>query len=50
MLSTNSELPARLTAPASGLFLEQVRYDADPTPGRSISPAPCGSWELDLGR
>ena len=49
MLSTNSELPARLTAPASGLFLEQVRYDADPTPRRSISPAPCGSWELDLG-
>ena len=49
MLSTNSELPARLTAPASGLFLEQVRYDADPTPGRSISPAPCGSWELISG-
>jgi tRNA pseudouridine38-40 synthase len=30
MLSTDSELPARLTAPASGLFLEQVRYDGDP--------------------
>ena len=29
MLSTSSELPARLTAPASGLFLEQVRYDGD---------------------
>ena len=29
MLSTDSELPARLTAPASGLFLEQVRYDGD---------------------
>jgi tRNA pseudouridine38-40 synthase len=30
MLSTDSELPARLTAPASGLFLEQVHYDGDP--------------------
>lgn len=30
MLSSDSELPARLTAPASGLFLEQVRYDGDP--------------------
>jgi tRNA pseudouridine38-40 synthase len=36
MLSTDSELPARLTAPASGLFLEQVRYDGDSTPRRSI--------------
>jgi tRNA pseudouridine38-40 synthase len=32
MLSTDSELPARLTAPASGLLLEQVRYEGDPTP------------------
>ena len=30
MLSTDSELPARLTAPASGLFLARVRYDGDP--------------------
>jgi tRNA pseudouridine38-40 synthase len=30
MLSSESELPARLTAPASGLFLERVRYDGDP--------------------
>jgi tRNA pseudouridine38-40 synthase len=30
MLSTDSEVPARLTAPASGLFLERVRYDGDP--------------------
>jgi len=29
MLSTPSELPARLTAPASGLFLEQVRYEGE---------------------
>jgi tRNA pseudouridine38-40 synthase len=29
-LSTRSELPARLTAPAAGLFLERVYYDGDP--------------------
>jgi len=29
LLQTPSELPARLTAPASGLFLEQVRYEGD---------------------
>ena len=30
MLKTSSELPARLTAPASGLFLERVYYEGDP--------------------
>ncbi len=30
MLSSDSDVPARLTAPASGLFLEQVRYEGDP--------------------
>ena len=30
LLSERSELPARLTAPASGLFLERVRYEGDP--------------------
>lgn len=29
MLTTPSDLPARFTAPASGLFLEQVRYEED---------------------
>jgi len=29
MLVTRSEMPARLTAPASGLFLERVYYDGD---------------------
>ena len=29
LLSTDSELPARLTAPASGLFLERVFYEGD---------------------
>jgi tRNA pseudouridine38-40 synthase len=30
MLETRSDLPARLTAPASGLFLERVYYEGDP--------------------
>ena len=30
MLSSDTEAPAKLTAPASGLFLEQVRYEGDP--------------------
>lgn len=30
MLRTSSGLPARLTAPASGLFLERVYYEGDP--------------------
>jgi tRNA pseudouridine38-40 synthase len=30
LLSSASELPARLTAPASGLFLERVYYPGDP--------------------
>jgi tRNA pseudouridine38-40 synthase len=29
LLSTPSDLPARLTAPAAGLFLESVRYEGD---------------------
>src|SRR5688500_14588047 len=30
LLSSPSDLPARLTAPASGLFLERVYYPGDP--------------------
>lgn len=30
MLRTRSEMPARLTAPAAGLFLERVFYEGDP--------------------
>jgi tRNA pseudouridine38-40 synthase len=37
MLSADSDLPARLTAPASGLFLEQVRYEGDPL---EVTPTP----------
>ena len=29
MLSETSALPARLTAPAAGLFLERVYYEGD---------------------
>jgi tRNA pseudouridine38-40 synthase len=36
-LSEPSSVPARLTAPASGLFLERVFYDGDP---RDVAPAP----------
>ncbi|HLG59520.1 MAG TPA: tRNA pseudouridine(38-40) synthase TruA [Vicinamibacterales bacterium] len=32
LLTTPSGLPARLTAPASGLFLARVRYTGDPRP------------------
>lgn len=38
MLREHSRLPAQLTAPASGLFLERVRYPGDPrdTPVRAV--------------
>ena len=38
LLTTPSELPARLTAPASGLFLARVRYKGD-VGGGTITPA-----------
>ena len=38
LLGQSSDLPARLTAPASGLFLERVFYDAAPA-GRPLKPA-----------
>ena len=37
--ATDSELPARLTAPASGLFLERVYYEGEPREA-PIGPAP----------
>jgi tRNA pseudouridine38-40 synthase len=43
MLSTDSDVPARLTAPASGLFLELVAYDGDPVTVRS-APIALPSW------
>jgi tRNA pseudouridine38-40 synthase len=38
LLSSTSDVPARLTAPASGLFLEEVFY-AEPLPERPLEPA-----------
>jgi len=38
MLQERSELPARLTAPASGLFLERVFYEGDPRDAAVQSP------------
>ena len=38
LMSGSSEAPARLTAPASGLFLERVYYKGDPRDAR-LSPA-----------
>jgi tRNA pseudouridine38-40 synthase len=32
-LHEESDAPARLTAPPSGLFLERVLYEGDPPPG-----------------
>jgi tRNA pseudouridine38-40 synthase len=38
LFTTDSDLPARLTAPASGLFLERVFYEGDPR-DHSLVPA-----------
>jgi tRNA pseudouridine38-40 synthase len=38
LLQGPSPLPARLTAPASGLFLEQVRYAGEARPA-TVAPA-----------
>ena len=35
-----SGVPARLTAPASGLFLERVFYEGDPPPGALVAAVP----------
>lgn len=41
LLSSDSDLPARLTAPSSGLFLERVSYgDEGPTDERAGRPRP----------
>jgi tRNA pseudouridine38-40 synthase len=40
MLTSFSELPAQLTAPGSGLFLEQVMYEGDPQAPQGLLPLP----------
>ncbi len=40
MLTSFSEMPAKLTAPASGLFLEQVLYEGDVQHPEELRPLP----------
>jgi tRNA pseudouridine38-40 synthase len=42
LLTSSSDLPGTLTAPASGLFLEAVYYKDDPPPGpvKAVAPIP----------
>lgn len=40
LLTSRSELPASLTAPASGLFLERVFYPGDPLDVTPLTPTP----------
>ena len=40
MLTSFSELPAQLTAPGSGLFLEQVQYDGEREHPQGLPPLP----------
>ena len=51
LLGGDSPLPARLTAPASGLFLERVFYEGDrwPTPLRPAMPVPSTTAALPDG-
>ena len=44
VLTKGSELPARLTAPASGLFLERVYYPGDLRHQPLVTPLPLRSW------
>jgi tRNA pseudouridine38-40 synthase len=44
MLSADSDVPARLTAPASGLFLERVCYEGEP-PGAAPPPIALPSFD-----
>ncbi len=43
LLSSSSGEPARLTAPASGLFLERVYYEGDPRGGAIVPATPIRS-------
>ncbi|MGE3176586.1 MAG: tRNA pseudouridine(38-40) synthase TruA [Vicinamibacterales bacterium] len=47
LLTARSELPARLTAPASGLFLERVFYKGDPLDVPVRVPTPLGASTPD---
>src|SRR5204862_7232764 len=47
-LQERSDLPATLTAPASGLFLEGVYYRGDDGPGRIAALTPMGKDERSV--
>ncbi len=50
LLTASSDLPARLTAPASGLFLERVFYEGDAR-GEAVLPAtPLAHFSAPTGR
>jgi tRNA pseudouridine38-40 synthase len=44
LMTGSSEAPARLTAPASGLFLERVYYKGDPRNARLAPATPLRCW------
>ena len=50
LLASKSDLPARLTAPASGLFLERVFYQGDPLAAPVTMPTPLTACETSPAR
>jgi hypothetical protein len=46
-MTADSPLPARLTAPASGLFLERVFYDEPPDAWPLVPAIPCRAGDSD---
>jgi tRNA pseudouridine38-40 synthase len=47
LITADSPLPARLTAPASGLFLERVFYDEPPDAWPLVPAIPCRAGDSD---
>lgn len=50
LLKASSDLPARLTAPASGLFLERVFYEGDAREERAHAATPLAHFSAPTGR
>lgn len=48
LLDAKSDLPAKLTAPASGLFLERVFYQGDPLDVPVATPTPIAATPSDV--
>jgi tRNA U38,U39,U40 pseudouridine synthase TruA len=49
MLRSDSDAPARLTAPASGLFLERVYYHGEPRAAAIAAPIAVRGGRGDAG-